>query len=230
MINVKNISKSFSDLKVIDDISFDVAKGEIVSLIGESGCGKTTILRCLSSIINPDCGKIELHGNISYVPQDLGLAWWLSAIDNIRLPLKLKNINDEEKVESVLSLVGLKQFSKYNVNTLSGGMKQRVALARSLVSSPDIILLDEPFRSLDDLIREKINEDLIEIWKKVHITVVLVTHSIREAIFLSDKILVFSKRPAKIKKIVEVTIPKPRIMYGKDIEELAIEIRDCLRE
>lgn len=230
MIRVENISKSFSDLKVIDNISFDVSKGEIVSLIGESGCGKTTILRCLSSITNPDCGKIEISGNISYVPQDLGLAWWLSAINNVRLPLKLKNIKNEEKVESILSLVGLKQFSDYNVNTLSGGMKQRVALARSLVSSPDIILLDEPFRSLDDLIREKINEDLLEIWKKVNITVVLVTHSIREALFLSDKIIVLSKRPAKIKKIVEVAIPKPRIMYGKDIEELAIEIRDCLRE
>lgn len=224
-LSVKNVSKSFPNLnkflKVIDDISLDVEENEIVGIIGPSGCGKTTLFNIISAIIPFDRGKITIdgkdinsrHGICGYMFQEPLLFPWMKAIENIMLAYEVKNIPKEKAQEKAISLLddfGLLQFANYYPHQLSGGMKQRVALLRTVAFNSKLLLLDEPFGSIDAITRLDLHYYLLEIWKKLHLTILFTTHDIREAIFLADRIYVLSQQPAKVLDMIKVDLDRPR--------------------
>lgn len=225
ILEALNIEKSFGSLKVLDSISFSIERGEIVSIVGESGCGKTTFIKILSELISPSNGSIKKsYDRIGYIPQNLGLLPWRNVEENIRFPLELlgeKNID----VSPIINMLSLEQFSKYKIHQLSGGMQQRVAIGRAIVTKPDILFLDEPFRSLDEITRYKLNNELKTLWWELKSTVVFVTHSIREAVCLSDRIIILSDRPAEIKGEV---IKQTRYSHGDILTDLETKVRNIL--
>ncbi len=211
-VEIKNLYKFFSDLKVLDDINLDVEKGEFVSVIGASGCGKSTLLRIIGGLDNSTSGKISVFGKnidkptrkIGYVFQDHRLLPWLTAKENIKFALDKKDGNKDEIADKYLKLVGLEKFAKSYPSQLSGGMAQRVAIARALATRPDILLLDEPFGALDAMTRINMQQELRKIWKSENITMILITHDIEEAVFLGQRVVVMSSRPGRIKDIFDI--------------------------
>ncbi len=205
VLSVKNLGVTFSDasgvVHALHDLSFSLAPNEFVSLIGPSGSGKSTLLRVLAGLIPPTHGDFEVHQRqpkIGLVFQQANLMPWRRVIENVGLPLELQGIpNDqiESRAQELIQLVGLEGFEQAYPRDLSGGMAQRVAIARSLMQDPDLLLLDEPFGSLDDLTRERMGDELLHIWQARRKTVLMVTHSISEAIYLSDRVLLLSPRP-----------------------------------
>jgi NitT/TauT family transport system ATP-binding protein len=229
---VHNLRKSFRSqrsaepIQVFDDISFEVYPSEFISLVGPSGCGKTTFLRILDGLIPRDEGEILLDGKAvikpgpdkGFVFQDSSLLLWRTVIDNVILGLELQGVNKKEarkKAQDYIVLVGLKGFEQHYPHELSGGMQQRVNLARALIVDPEILLMDEPFASLDAQTREIMQAELLKMWRQTRKTVIFVTHQIEEAIYLSDRVVVFSARPAKIREIVKVDLPRPRSLTVK---------------
>lgn len=208
-------------LKALQDVNFSLAKQEFVAVLGPSGSGKTTLLRLLAGLLNPTKGKIQFFGLqpdsqpcIGLVFQQANLMPWRNVLENIILPLELENVDRQEaldKAQSLIELVGLQNFEQSWTRDLSGGMAQRVALARALIQNPDLLLLDEPFGSLDALTREKMGTELLRVWESTCNTVMMVTHSISEAILLSDRVLVLSSRPGHILLDLEVELPRPRV-------------------
>ena len=215
MIEIRELRKIFrnalkEELEVLRDISFIIERGAITSVVGPNGCGKTTLLRVIGGIIEPDNGNIYIDGidikntplKLGYIPQKLALFSWLTAYENVAFPLELAssgitNVSQrKEAVEHILKIVGLWDFRNYFPSQLSGGMQQKLALARGLVTNPDVLLLDEPFAALDFLSRDQFNSELLQIWETLRPTMILVTHDIREAIRLSRKVIIFSARPA----------------------------------
>ena len=206
--DLESVTKTFSNGEtVIQDLNLSVYKSDFITLLGKSGCGKTTILKMLCGLLKPSSGNVKWPtstftnseknpANLSVVFQDSNLLPWLNVFDNVLLPLKLnKLMNKYERLERVLScikLVGLNNFEKYFPNQLSGGMKMRVAIARSLVTKPKVILMDEPFGSLDEITRFKLNNDLLRIYKKYSLTIIFITHSVYESAYLSNKIALIS--------------------------------------
>lgn len=228
LIEARNVSKTFpipgGALEAITDISFSVSGGSLVSIVGVSGCGKTTLLKIIAGLLKPTSGEIFIAGKspgqaaekLGYIPQDLALLPWLNVRQNVAFPLELasadKDFQDRKNlaVEKALSLVGLLEFQRCWVNQLSGGMKQRIAIARALVSEPTLLLMDEPFRSLDEINRERLNYELLKIWYELQPTILMVTHSLREAVYMSEQIIVLSSRPAKVVDILDVRLGFPR--------------------
>ncbi len=214
----------------LEDINFQAGHGSFISLLGPSGCGKTTLLRILGGLLRPTSGTVEVGGRalysdkgankeiircIGFAFQDPNLLPWRTVLGNITLPLQLQGVPKAEREargRRMLELVGLEAstFAKSYPRQLSGGMRMRVAIARSLVYDPLILLLDEPFGALDAMTRENMNLELQSIWQKSGKTVVLVTHSLPEAVFLSDRVVVLSPRPGRIKEIVPIDLPRPR--------------------
>jgi NitT/TauT family transport system ATP-binding protein len=221
-LTVENVGHTFtSGLPVLADISLTVEAGAFVALVGQSGVGKSTLLRLLAGLLRPTNGKVMLHGApprqngdpIGIVFQRDNLMPWRTAYENVRLPLELQGINGrqaDQQVQEVLSLVGLAGFADSYPAQLSGGMAQRVAIARALVHKPSLLLLDEPFGALDALTRERMGQELLRIWQAMPVTVVLVTHSIPEAVFLADEVLVMNGRPGTITHRIPVCLPRPR--------------------
>jgi len=229
-IDVQNIKHSFNSLNVLNDISLEIKEGEFVSIIGPSGCGKTTLLKILGGLLPPSHGDITIKDNsldVAIKRRDFGFVFqnpvllpWRTVLQNIELPLEI--IGDQTPLaesEKLLELLGLKGFGKYYPKALSGGMKQRVAIARALVFNPDILLMDEPFGALDELTRERLNLELLKIWEQTHKTIIFITHSISEAVFLSNRVIVLSERPAKIDEIKEIDLPFPRTIAVKQSKE-----------
>lgn len=229
-IDVQNIKHSFNSLNVLNDVSLKIKEGEFVSVIGPSGCGKTTLLKILGGLLSPSHGNITIKDSsldVAIKRRDFGFVFqnpvllpWRTVLQNIELPLEV--IGDQTpfaESEKLLELLGLKGFGKYYPKALSGGMKQRVAIARALVFNPDILLMDEPFGALDELTRERLNLELLKIWEQTHKTIVFVTHSISEAVFLSNRVIVLSERPAKIDEIKEIDLPFPRTIAVKQSKE-----------
>ncbi|TKC18929.1 ABC transporter ATP-binding protein [Robertmurraya kyonggiensis] len=231
-----------SEVLALEEVTVDIRKGEFVSLLGPSGCGKTTLLRIMADLIQPTNGEIKIAGGTAKearLAQKYGIVFqspvlydWRKIKKNITLPLEMMGIGKEERekrVDSLLELVGLTDFKEKYPWQLSGGMQQRVAIARALAIEPEILLMDEPFSALDEFSRERLNEELLSIWSKVSNTVVFVTHSISEAIFLSDRVFVLSPHPGRLSAVVEIPLPRPRtkeMRNRKEFYELISEIRD----
>lgn len=240
MIEIKNLSKIYKqknkNIQVIENISLDIKKNEIISIIGPSGCGKTTLLKLISGLIRSSEGKIKINkkdveegdGNLSLIFQKPVLLSWRTVRENIELPLELLNKEDRKSVEELIRIVGLEGFEESYPNELSGGMKQRVALGRALVIHPELLLMDEPFGSLDDLSRNKLNAELLKIWEEIPTTILLVTHSISEAVFLSDKVIILSERPSRVKDIVNIDLDRPRDLSIKEENKFQEYVR-CIR-
>jgi NitT/TauT family transport system ATP-binding protein len=211
-------------LLALDRVDAEVRAGEFVSIVGPSGCGKTTLLRAIAGLLEPSDGELHVLGGtaaeaqrahaLGLVSQDPGLLPWLTVEGNVRLPLSITG--READVPALLERVGIARFARYRPHELSGGMRQRVALARALAHAPRLLLMDEPFGALDELSREQMRLELMEIWERERISVLFVTHSIREAVLLSDRVLVMSGSPGRIRDDMRIDLPRPRY---RDMEE-----------
>ncbi|HKG54659.1 MAG TPA: ABC transporter ATP-binding protein [Anaerolineales bacterium] len=242
ILTIHNLSAVFPDnnggLRALEDVSFDVSPREFVCVLGPSGSGKTTLLRILAGLIPPTAGSFMFgHGEqptTGMVFQQANLMPWRTVIENIKLPLEVKQIEESKarmKAHAMIDLVGLQGFEDSLPRDLSGGMAQRVAIARALIHDPDLLLLDEPFGSLDALTRERMWNELSRIWQKRQKTVIMVTHSINESLFLADRVLVLTQRPGKIKLDLTVDLPRPRqddIRYTPPFGKLARELREAI--
>lgn len=246
LLSVRNLSATYTDrrgsLHVLDDLSFDIDTGELVCLVGPSGSGKSTLLRILSGLVPAQAGSLLLHGRliqgpqpgVSLVFQDPNLMPWRSALENIRLPLEISgqaNGAASARSQAMVDLVGLRGFEGALPADLSGGMAQRVAIGRALVQDPEVLLMDEPFGSLDALTRERMGEELLRIWDADKKTIILVTHDINEAVYLADRVLVLSARPARLKLDLEIKLPRPRrpdLRYTPEFGQLAAALRSAI--
>jgi len=242
-LSVHNLAVTFSDasgiVHALSNLTFSLPTNGFVSLIGPSGSGKSTLLRVLAGLVPPTHGEFHFnrdHARVGMVFQKANLMPWRRVIENISLPLELEGTPKEEtlrRAHELIRLVGLEGFEQAYPRDLSGGMAQRVAIARSLMHDPDILLLDEPFGSLDALTRERMGDELLKIWQVRRKTVLMVTHSISEAIYLSDRVLALSPRPGKIELELEVNLPRPRtpeMRYLPQFSALEHTLRDSLRE
>jgi NitT/TauT family transport system ATP-binding protein len=242
ILTIRNLSAVFPDnnggLRALKNISFDVHPREFVCVLGPSGSGKTTLLRILAGLIPPTSGSFVFgHGeqpSIGMVFQQANLMPWRTVIENIKLPLEVKNMDDAKaraKAYEMIELVGLQGFEDSLPRDLSGGMAQRVAIGRGLIHDPDLLLLDEPFGSLDALTRERMWTELSRIWQMRQKTVIMVTHSINESLFLADRVLVLTQRPGQIKMDMVVDLPRPRkddIRYTPAFGKLARKLRQAI--
>lgn len=237
-IELSHLCKQFklgeSMLTAIEDVEFQVQEREFVSLIGPSGCGKSTVLRLISGLIPATKGSILVHGlspeearrkrMFAFVFQDPVLFPWRSVIRNVELPLEIGRTTSRKlhgsKARELLDLVGLSGFADARPAQLSGGMKQRAAIARALLLGPSVLLMDEPFGALDEISRDRMNIELLRIWNATGAAVLFVTHSIEEAVFLSDRIVILSPRPARVIKEIKIDLPRPRTPDIKQSEEL----------
>jgi len=237
-VEIKNLSKSFKvgsdDLNVLNDINLSVNDGEFLSIIGSSGCGKSTLLRMIVGIDRNFSGSILSYGNPvigtgvdrGMVFQESRLFPWLTVEKNILFGIskKLSNSEKKELVRVQLELVGLSNFAKAYPSQLSGGMKQRISIARALINKPKLLLLDEPFGALDAMTRINMQQEILKIWEKEKTTMILVTHDIDEAIYLGNRVVVLSSRPGRIKEIVPVELTRPRDRSSHDFTKVKREI------
>jgi NitT/TauT family transport system ATP-binding protein len=250
MITVQHVSQRFGAGAVrtlaLHDVSLTIAPGEFVSLIGPSGCGKSTLLRIIGDLITPTEGEVRVNGKTpreARLARDYGIVFqspvlydWRTVRRNVELPLEVMGYPRREWTERaarMLRLVGLEQFHAHYPWQLSGGMQQRVSIARALAFSPPILLMDEPFGALDELTRERMNQELLAIWTQTHNTVVFVTHSIPEAVFLSSRVVALTPRPGRIERIVEIDLPYPRSGATRESPRffaLVTRVRSALRE
>ncbi len=241
ILHVQDLSVTFPDdnggLEALDSATFSVQPQEFVCVLGPSGSGKSTLLRILAGLLKPTAGTYTFaHGQprIGMVFQQANLMPWRTALENILLPLEVEGVEPVEAVkraQDLVDLVGLQGFERAWPRDLSGGMAQRVAIARALIHDPDILLLDEPFGSLDALTRERMWMELSRIWQARQKTVLMVTHSINEALFLADRILVLTQRPGKIKLDMAVDLPRPRpdeVRYTPHFGQLARRLKEAI--
>ncbi len=249
VISVRDLSMVYKaragETVALQNATLTVSAGEFISLIGPSGCGKTTLLRLIADLIEPTSGELRVAGKTpkeareareyGYVFQAPVLYEWRTVIKNVELPLEVMRFSKAERRERsrrLLRLVGLQDFGHRYPFQLSGGMQQRVSIARALAFDPKLLLMDEPFGALDEITREAMNDELLRIWQETHKTVVFVTHSIPEAVFLSSRIVVMTPRPGKIERIIGVDLPYPRdesVRQSRRFFELTTEVRDALK-
>jgi NitT/TauT family transport system ATP-binding protein len=246
VLQVQGLAVTFPNgnggLEAMDGVTFDLYPQEFVCVLGPSGSGKSTLLRVIAGLVQPTSGKIIFahHGNlgenprISLVFQQSNLMPWRTVLENILLPLEMQNIRGKtarSQARDLIELVGLQGFEDNWPRDLSGGMAQRVAIARSLIQDPDLLLLDEPFGSLDAITRERMEMELLRIWQARRKTVLMVTHSISEALLLSDRVLVFTPRPGQVSLDMPVDLPRPRLdemRYTPHFGELAHRLRKAI--
>ena len=246
MISIKNVDLIFETndgpVQALKDVSLEVGGGDFVSFIGPSGCGKTTLLRAIAALEMPTKGHLSVNSTspdsaridreYGYVFQAAGLYPWRTVEGNIRLPLEIMGYSQAEKkerIQKVIELVELKGFEKKFPWQLSGGMQQRASIARALAFDANILLMDEPFGALDEIVRDRLNSELLDLWMQTKKTICFVTHSIPEAVFLSTKIVVMSPRPGRITDIIESTLPSKRDLNIRDSQEF-IKIAQRVRE
>jgi NitT/TauT family transport system ATP-binding protein len=244
-VRIENVSKEFQGGTVaLQEIELEIEQGEFISLIGPSGCGKSTLLRIVGDLIEPTAGSVTVNGksarqarrdhDYGIVFQDAVLYDWRTVSKNIALPLELAGWERErraKRVAEMLELVELHGFGEHYPWQLSGGMQQRVSIARALSFDPALLLMDEPFGALDEMTRERLNAELLRIWEASGSTVVFVTHSIAEAVFLSTRVVVMSARPGRVSRVIPIELPQPRTAATREdprFFELATEVREAL--
>lgn len=246
VVAIKDVSKVFGrgETVALQDITFDVEQGEFISLIGPSGCGKSTLLRIVGDIIEPSSGSVTVNGKPARrarLDRDYGIVFqspvlydWRTVTKNISLPLEMlgwDRARRSKRIKEMLELVELENFGNHHPWQLSGGMQQRVSIARAFSFSPALLLMDEPFGALDEMTRERLNMELLQIWSETKSTVIFVTHSIPEAVFLSTRVAVMSARPGRISGIVPVDLPQPRTAPTREeprFFELVTQVRETL--
>lgn len=246
MLQLEHISHSYQGptgtVDALEDISFDVAPQEFVCIVGPSGCGKSTLLRLMAGLLRPTRGRLYLDGQpldgprrqIGIVFQKANLMPWRTVRANVCLPLELMGVPRREalrRADELIELVGLTGFEDSHPHNLSGGMEQRVAIARALVYNPEILLMDEPFGSLDAMTREKMSLELLRIWEASRKTIVMVTHNIGEAVFLADRVIALGPRPGRVRAIFDVPLRRPRdveLQYSMLFGELAGQVRAAI--
>ena len=236
-LSVRGVGKAYGPIGThvlaLEGISLEVRRGEFLCLVGASGCGKTTLLNLISGLDKPTRGEIDLSGRSSLLFQEAALFPWLTAAGNVELPLRLARVRRPERrreVEALLDLVHLRAFGDKRPHELSGGMRQRVAVARALAQHADILLMDEPFGSLDAMTRDLLHDELERIWQETGITIVFVTHDVREAVRLGDRIIVLTSRPGRVACEVTVDLPRPRNIASPQVADVAAIVTQRLRE
>jgi ABC-type nitrate/sulfonate/bicarbonate transport system ATPase subunit len=239
-----DVTHRFGDLLVLDHIKFDVRENELLCIVGPSGSGKTTVANIISGLLKPTQGSVTLENkpidlqkhNISYVFQARSCFPWRTVKNNVGIALELKGISGaeaEKRISDVLKIVGLDGFENYYPNQISGGMKQRVAIARAFCVDSDLLILDEPFGSLDAQTRYLMQSEVLKVWEKMKRTVVFITNNIEEAVFLADRLIVFSNAPAKIIREVDVRLPRPRMLTDPEflsIRSAVSKLSDIARD
>ena len=241
MIVVSSLEKTYAtrgrtQVQALAGISVEIEAGEFITIVGQSGCGKTTLLKILAGLLQRSAGSVTLRGqpvdepsrDIGIVFQDPVLLPWRTVFDNVMLPVEVLGLDRRSSAKrgrDLLGLVGLRGFEEKYPHELSGGMRRRVAIARALVHDPSLLLMDEPFGALDAMTREFMNLELLRIWKESGKTIVFITHSIPEAAFLADRVIVMSARPGRIKEIVEVRLPRPRDLDMMASDEFGVYTR-----
>ena len=249
VVSLAGVGKTFGSadrtVEALSDIHLEIGRGEFVSLIGPSGCGKSTLLRLIGDLTEASGGSVQVNGKTARqarLDRDYGMVFqspvlfdWRTVEDNVRLPLELfghDRASQVARAAEMLDLVGLTEFARRHPYELSGGMQQRVAIARALAFSPSLLLMDEPFGALDEMTRERMNSEVLSIWERTGITVVFVTHSIPEAVFLSSRVAVMSARPGRVTRLVDVDLPRPRELETRESARyfsLITEVREALR-
>ncbi|HEV7809827.1 MAG TPA: ABC transporter ATP-binding protein [Candidatus Limnocylindrales bacterium] len=250
VVRIQGVGKTFSRgdrvlTTALEGIDLEIERGEFVSLIGPSGCGKSTLLRLVGDLTEPTAGTVEVNGKTARqarLDRDYGMVFqapvlfdWRTVEDNVKLPLEILGQDAAKRTaraREMLELVELGDFLKHHPYQLSGGMQQRVAIARALAFEPSILLMDEPFGALDEMTRERMNSEVLRIWQQTGTTIIFVTHSIPEAVFLSSRVVVMSARPGRITKVVDVDLPRPRNEDTREERryfELVTEVREALR-
>lgn len=242
LVKVSHMTKKFGDLLVLDDISFDVKRGEFLCVVGPTGCGKTTFLNCLTKlgVYQLTSGEILINGepvdlrkhNVAYIFQEYSAFPWQTVEENVAYGLKMKKrpaAEIRQRVDEMLELVGLTEYRKYYPSQLSASMLQRVSIARAFAVQPDLLLMDEPYGQLDNSLRYKLEDELIKLWQKTGTTVIFITHNIEEAVYLSQRILVLSNKPTGIKKEIENTLPRPRNVTDLEFNKLRDEVTDLIK-
>ncbi len=239
-IVVENLTKKYGDLLVLDRINFTVRPGELLSIVGPTGCGKTTFMNTLAKLTENTSGSIRIHGeeadprkhNIAYVFQESTSLPWRTVRDNIGFGMEVKNLPNKEKkerLEHILELVGLTDCADLYPNQISASMEQRLAVARAFATNPDLLLMDEPYGQLDVKLRYHLEDELVNLWEKLKITVVFVTHNIEEAVYLADRILVLSNKPTTVKGDIPVNLPRPRSYLDPAFIAIRKEVTDMIR-
>jgi NitT/TauT family transport system ATP-binding protein len=249
VVAIRDVDKVFRvggvETTALTGIGLDIRPGEFVSLIGPSGCGKSTLLRLVGDLTQPTRGTVEVNGKPAERARrdrDYGMVFqapvlfdWRSIQANVELPLEITGVPTAERrrrAEEMLALVELSDFRRHHPWQLSGGMQQRAAIARALALEPKLLLMDEPFGALDEMTRERMNDELLRVWERTGTTIVFVTHSIPEAVFLSSRVVVMSARPGRITDVIEVDLPRPRTETTRELEryfELVTAVREALR-
>ena len=239
-VQVRHLTKKFGDLLVLSDVSFDVMDGDLLCVVGPTGCGKTTFLNSLVNIYDTTSGEILLDGqkvdtkkqNIAYIFQGNSTMPWLTVEENVGFGLLYKPLSDAEKkerTEKYLEIVGLTKYRKYYPKQLSASMLQRVVIARAFATEPELLLMDEPYGQLDIELRFKLEDELLNLWKRNGTTVIFITHNIEEAVYLGERILVLTNKPTSIKKEIRNDLPRPRDIAAKDFVDLRNEVTDLIK-
>jgi len=239
-IKISHLNFTYDDgTQIFEDLSLDIKKGEFISIVGPSGCGKSTLIRLIGDLMKPTSGEILVdneinilareQGKFSFVFQNPVLLPWRKVKDNVDLPSEILISGEYYNTTELLNMVGMKGKEELYPHQLSGGMKQRVAIARALSYKPSVLLMDEPFSAVDEFTRRVLNQELLKIWSEIGVTIIFITHSISEAIFLSDRVFVLSSNPSKIKMVYKVPFSRPR---DENLVESSkfIESMKCLRK
>ncbi|RGY97488.1 ABC transporter ATP-binding protein [Clostridium sp. AM58-1XD] len=230
-VKVRGLTKCFGDLKVLDDISFDIKKGDFVCIVGPTGCGKTTFLNLLVKLLEPTKGDILIDGepadpkkhNLSFVFQEPSAFPWLTVEENIRYGLETKGCSAsliKERTDEILGLLGLEKFRKSYPHELSTSTEQRIVIGRSFALHPDLLLMDEPYGQMDIKMRYYLEDEVIKLWKATESTVIFITHNVEEAVYLADKCLILSQKPTTIKEELKIDLPRPRDISSKEFVDL----------